>query len=98
MRRQAAHVLERMSEIFDLQAETLPEAGAVSGIVCAFALLVDALEANGSLRPGQFEGILTSILRQTGGAAADTAVLQQILSLLQAPELPSLTVISGGKN
>lgn len=72
------------------------EPSAVNGLVCAFALLIDALESNGALRPQQFEGILASVLRRTAGGA-DVAVLQQILGLLQSPELPTLTVIDGGK-
>ena len=75
-------------------------AGAINGLVCAFALLIDVLELNGALQPKQFEGVLNAVLKHAGADAddADTAVLQQIMSLLQAPDRPSLTVISGGKN
>ena len=75
-------------------------AGAINGLVCAFALLIDVLELNGALQLNQFEGVMNAVLKHAGTDAddADTAVLQQIMSLLQAPDRPSLTVISGGKN
>lgn len=85
-----------MNETFEFHAKQDIEPSAVNGLVCAFALLIDALESNGALRPQQFEGILTSVLRRAAGGA-DVAVLQQILGLLQSPELPTLTVIDGGK-
>jgi hypothetical protein len=72
----------------------------VNGMVCAFALLIDALESNGALRPKQFEGVLSAVLRQPGltGSDMDVAVLTQILGLLQAPDRQPLTVIAGGKS
>ena len=89
-----------MSDSNEFHAEEQVPEGTVNGLVCAFALLIDVLESNGALKPKQFEQVLASVLRQPGvsGGDADVAVLQQIMTLLQAPERPSLTVISGGKS
>ena len=88
-----------MSDTFEFHAEEQPAEGAVSGMVCAFALLIDVLETNGALKPRQYEHVLGAILRQPGMAsgAADVAVLAQILALLKAPDHKPLTVIAGGK-
>ena len=88
--------LVTMSESFEFHVADDNRAGSVNGLVCAFALLVDALEANGALKPKQFEGILSSVLHQAGDDG-DVGVLQQILSLLASPERPQFTVIAGGK-
>lgn len=89
-----------MSDTFEFQTNDKAPAGAVNGLVCAFALLIDVLELNGALQPKQFEGVLSSVLKHAGAETndADVAVLQQIMDLLQAPERPLLTVISGGKS
>ena len=89
-----------MSDTYEIHVEDQAYSGAVNGLVCAFALLIDVLEANGSLKPKQFEAVLGTILKQPGVTAteADVGVLQQILALLQSPERPTLTVIAGGKN
>lgn len=89
-----------MSDIYEFQATDKATVIGLNGLVCAFALLIDVLELNGALQPKQFEEVLNSVLKHAGTVAddADTAVLQQIVSLLQAPDRPSLTVISGGKN
>ena len=88
-----------MSDTYEFQANDKAPAGAINGLVCAFALLIDVLELNGALQPKQFEGVLSSVLTHAGSEDndADVAVLQQIMSLLQAPERPLFTVISGGK-
>ena len=93
-----------MSDTYEFNAsdhakEKAP-AGAINGLVCAFALLIDVLELNGALEPKQFEGVMNAVLKHAGTDAddADAAVLQQIVSLLQTPDRPLLTVISGGKN
>ena len=88
-----------MSETFEFSVDEQTSSNAVNGLVCAFALLIDTLESNGALRPRQFEGVLGSVLDHTGTSdGADVAILQQILTLLQAPERPPLTVIAGGKS
>ncbi len=86
-----------MSESFEFHVEDENRSGSVNGLVCAFALLIDVLEANQALRPKQFEGVLSSVLRHAGDDG-DVAVLQQILSLLESPERPQLTVIAGGNS
>ena len=88
-----------MSDTFEFRLEDHPSTGAVNGLVCAFALLIDVLEANGSLKPKQFETVLGKVLRQPGVGSDedDVGVLEQIMSLLQSPERPTLTVIAGGK-
>ncbi len=88
-----------MSDTFEFLVDDAAPSSAVNGLVCAFALLIDVLESNGALKPKQFEGVLSTVLRQPGvnGADMDTAVLTQILGLLQASEQRPLTVIAGGK-
>jgi hypothetical protein len=91
--------LDKMSDSYEFHVEGHAAEGAVNGLVCAFALLIDLLESNGALKPKQFEQVLDKILHQPGMAAtdADAAVLHQIMDLLQAPDRQPLTVIAGGK-
>ena len=89
-----------MSDSYEIPATEEMPAGSVHGLICAFALLIDVLESNGALKPKQFEKVLGSVLHQPGVNAgdADVAVLRQIMTLLEAPDRPSLTVIAGGKS
>jgi hypothetical protein len=89
-----------MSDINEVSPEEPATAGAVHGLVCAFALLIDVLESNGALKQNQFQAVLGAVLKQPGIGSndADVVVLEQIMALLQAPERKVLTVITGGKS
>lgn len=89
-----------MSDTSEMHAESNAHSGAVNGLACAFALLIDVLETNGSLKPNQFEGVLDQVLRQPGIETddPDVVVLEHVLSLLRTPLRPPLTVIAGGKS
>ena len=59
----------------------------VNGMACAFALLIDVLEANGALRPKQFEAMLGSVLNQADASAGgEVELLHHIMSVLQVQE------------
>jgi hypothetical protein len=68
-------------------SDKLEFSGAVNGMACAFALLIDVLEANGALKPKQFEAELGSVLRHSAGdIGSEIALLNHIMSVLQVPE------------
>ena len=74
---------------------------AIVGLASALALLIDRLEAHGSLPPGDFQTFLRQTLAHPAinRSAPDAAVLDTLLDILEgAAERLPLTVISGGRD
>lgn len=78
---------------------SLIAAGAVNGVICALALLIDTLESNGALKPHQFEGVLaeTLALPDAPVANADMAVLRHLAELLHTKAPFPLAAANGGR-